>query len=183
MRMRRPDRVRAAAGSCRQMRLVDAWRIPSAGDFQHTLSRSCGRLWPRPPFELALYSAEVREGSYPNEPHLRVPPSIAMVPRSRRVPPFVRCAPWHPLNSAKKIVCPHLLYIPMDLIDLWRRFVVLPLFGVAGGRVRRSLPLGWGRWVSAWCSGVTMGWGGSLGGRCLMARSRWWIDVAVVARV
>ena len=77
---RRPDQVRAAAGSCRQMRLADAWRIPLAGDFQHTLSRSCGKLWPRPPFKLPLNFAKVREGSHPNEPHLRVPPYISMLP-------------------------------------------------------------------------------------------------------
>ena len=97
---RRPDQVRAAAGSCRQMRLADAWRIPLAGGFQHTLSRSCCKLWPRPPFELALSFAKVREGSYPNEPHLRVPPSISMVPCVVADATLCRRASWHPLNSA-----------------------------------------------------------------------------------
>ena len=40
-------------------------------------------------FELIINFAEVREGSYPNEPHLRALPHTTMVPRSRRVPPFV----------------------------------------------------------------------------------------------
>ena len=134
--MRRLDRVCAAAGSCRQMRLADAWRIPSAGDFQHTLSRSCGRLWPRPPFELALYSAEVREGSYPNEPHLRVTPFISMVPRSRRVPPFVLCllAPFELQNISPASVCT----APVRLCSGAGLWSYRTFWGVACGRIRRD---------------------------------------------
>ena len=85
---RRTDQVRAANGSCHACARV-CWEYPVIGSFQHTLSRSCGMLWPWPPFEFGTAKVgRVKFKTSVRTPFSACPPATGDVVLSRCSPPF-----------------------------------------------------------------------------------------------